>query len=102
MEVTLHHYLVVSSILFVLGLISMISRRNVIGVLLGIELIMNAAGLNFVAFSRYIAANLSGQIFTLFIIVIAASEVVVALAIVLRIYQNRATVNVEDVGDMKC
>ncbi|MBI4041718.1 MAG: NADH-quinone oxidoreductase subunit NuoK [Deltaproteobacteria bacterium] len=102
MAVGLSHFLMVSGLLFVLGIISMISRRNMIGVLLGIELIMNAAGLNFIAFSRYIAQDLSGHIFTLFILIIAASEAVVALAIVLRIYQNRATISVEAVGEMKC
>jgi len=102
MTIGLYHYLTVSSILFVLGVIAILSRRNAIGILLGIELVMNAAGINFVAFSRYVASDLSGQIFSLFIIVIAASEVVVALAILLRIYMNRQTIDIEDVGEMKC
>ena len=102
MTIGLFHYLTVSSILFVLGIIAILSRRNAIGILLGIELVMNAAGINFVAFSRYVASDLSGQIFSLFIIVIAASEVVVALAILLRIYMNRQTIDIEDVGEMKC
>ncbi|OGQ13549.1 MAG: NADH-quinone oxidoreductase subunit K [Deltaproteobacteria bacterium RIFCSPHIGHO2_02_FULL_40_11] len=102
MTIGLFHYLTVSSILFALGIIAILSRRNAIGILLGIELVMNAAGINFVAFSRYVASDLSGQIFSLFIIVIAASEVVVALAILLRIYMNRQTIDIEDVGEMKC
>ena len=102
MTIGLLHYLTVSGILFALGITAILSRRNAIGILLGIELVMNAAGINFVAFSRYVAADLSGQIFSLFIIVIAASEVVVALAILLRIYMNRQTIDIEDVGEMKC
>src|SRR3989338_4666336 len=102
MTIGLFHYLTVSSILFALGIIAILSRRNAIGILLGIELVMNAAGINFVALSRYVASGLSGQIFSLFIIVIAASEVVVALAILLRIYMNRQTIDIEDVGEMKC
>ncbi|HBQ20704.1 MAG: NADH-quinone oxidoreductase subunit K [Deltaproteobacteria bacterium GWA2_38_16] len=102
MTVELHHYLILSSILFVLGIIGIISRKNSIGILMGIELVMNACGINFVAFSKYIASDFSGQIFALFIFVIAAAEVVVALAIVLRIYQNKATIDIEEVKDLKC
>jgi len=102
MAVTLHHFLFVSSFLFILGVIAILSRRNTIGILMGIELVINAAALNFVAFSRYIAANLSGQVFALFLIVIAAAEAVVALAIIIRIYQNQATVDIEDSKELKC
>jgi len=69
---------------------------------MGIELVLISASLNFVAFSKYVAMDLSGQIFTLFIFVISVSESVVALAIVLRIYQNRASVEIDDSGDLKC
>ncbi len=100
--VDLRHYLVLSAILFVLGIIGILSRKNSVGILMGIELVMNSAGINFVAFSKYVAADLSGQIFALFIFVIAASEVVIALAIILRIYQNKTTVDIEDIKDLKC
>jgi len=100
--VDLRHYLVLSAILFVLGIIGILSRKNSVGILMGIELVMNSAGINFVAFSKYVASDLSGQIFALFIFLIAASEVVVALAIILRIYQNKTTIDIEEVKDLKC
>ena len=80
---------------------TVLTRRNAIGVLMGIELILNGAGLNFVAFSRFLqpvqtASLLSGQVFTLFIIAIAAAEVAVALAIVLALYSRMKTIDVED------
>jgi len=80
---------------------TVLTRRNAIGVLMGIELILNGAGLNFVAFSRFLqpvqtTSLLSGQVFTLFIIAIAAAEVAVALAIVLALYSRMKTIDVED------
>ncbi|MEK7791205.1 MAG: NADH-quinone oxidoreductase subunit NuoK [Deltaproteobacteria bacterium] len=102
LHVELKHYLVLSSILFVLGILSIISRKNSIGVLMGIELVLISASINFVAFSKYIAMDLSGQVFALFLFIISVSEAIVALAIVLRIYQNRASVDMDDVGDLKC
>ena len=100
--VSLKHYLVVSAVLFALGILGITSRKNSIGILMGIELVLISAGINFVAFSKYVAMDLSGQIFTLFIFVISVSEAVVALAIILRIYQNRASVEIDDTGEMKC
>jgi len=102
MHVELKHYLILSSLLFVLGILGIISRKNSIGVLMGIELVLISASINFVAFSKYIAADLSGQIFALFLFVISVSEAVVALAIVLRIYQNMTSVDMDDIGDLKC
>ncbi len=102
LHVELKHYLVLSSVLFVLGILGIISRKNSIGVLMGIELVLISASINFVAFSKYIAMDLSGQIFTLFLFVISVSEAIVALAIVLRIYQNKASVDMDDIGDLKC
>jgi NADH-quinone oxidoreductase subunit K len=85
---------------------TVLTRRNAIGVLMGIELILNGAGLNFVAFSRFLqpsqtASLLSGQIFTLFIIAIAAAEVAVALAIVLALYTKMKTIDVEDFKELR-
>ena len=83
----LHGYLAVGACLFVLGCVAVMFRRNAIGILLGIELMLNGAGLNFVIFSKYRAAAIDGQIVSLFIILIAAAEAAVALAIILRFYR---------------
>jgi NADH:ubiquinone oxidoreductase subunit K len=98
---SLQSFLIVSSLLFCLGMFTVLTRRNAIGILMGIELILNGAGLNFVAFSRFLqpsqtASLVSGQVFTLFIIAIAAAEVAVALAIVLALYSRTKTIDVED------
>jgi NADH:ubiquinone oxidoreductase subunit K len=92
----LHGYLIVSGVLFVLGVLGVLWRKNSIGILLGIELILNAAGLNFIIFSKYRTATVDGQLVTLFIILIAAAEAAVALAIILRFYRLRETI---DAGD---
>ena len=98
MEVTLNHYLIVGAILFVCGIVCMASKRNAIGVLMGVELVLNAANVNFVAFSRYTKLGLDGQVFSLFVIVLAAAEAAVALAIALNFYNNHLTIDV-DRGD---
>jgi len=91
------HYLLVSAVSFGLGLMIVITRRNAIAVLMGIELMINGAGLNFVAFARFSAtSSLDGQIVTLFAIVIAAAEAALALAIVLNVFNNLDTVQVDD------
>lgn len=97
----LHGYLFIGAVLFVLGLIGVLSRRNAIGILLGVELILNAAGLNFVAFSKYRTAALDGQIVTLFITLIAAAEAAVALAIILRVYRMRETIDAKTVNELR-
>ena len=93
--IVLEHYLVVAAMLFCLGLLAGATRRNAITVLMGVELILNAANLNLVAFSRYSDTNISGQVFAVFVIVLAAAEAAVALAIVLNIYRNYQMVNVD-------
>lgn len=100
-EVGLQHFLVLSAILFVLGSFAMLTRRNAIGVLMGIELILNSAALNFVAFTRYGGVNLGGQMAAMFIIVIAAAEAAVALAIVVNIYRTFHSVNVSKVSTLR-
>ena len=97
----LNNYLYISAILFSLGTIAVMTRRNGIAVLMGVELILNAANLNFVAFSRFGGMNMDGHIFSLFVIVLAAAEAAVALAIVINIYNNLNTINVEDAAMMK-
>jgi len=101
MHVTLTHFLVLASVLFVLGLVNLATRKNAIGVLLGVELILNAANLNLVAFSRYGIGGIEGQVFTVFVIALAAAETVVALAIVLAIFHHYRTVDVDQVSKMR-
>jgi len=85
-EIALQHYLVVSAALFSLGVLGVLTRRNAINVLMGIELILNSANVNLVAFSRYGQGDLSGQMFAIFTIILAAAEAAVALAIVLNVF----------------
>ncbi|MBI2027881.1 MAG: NADH-quinone oxidoreductase subunit NuoK [Deltaproteobacteria bacterium] len=97
----LHFYLTISACLFTLGTIAIFWRNNLIAILMGVELVLNASGLNFVAFSKYTSASLHGQIFALFIIVIAAAEAAVALALVLRFYQSSSSVDVETANKLR-
>jgi len=87
-QISLVHYLTVAAVLFGFGVLTVLTRRNAVGVLLGVELILNAAALNFVAFNHFVAGGISGQVFAVFIIVLAASEAAIALAIVLTVYRN--------------
>jgi NADH-quinone oxidoreductase subunit K len=97
----LTHFLVLSALLFSLGVFAILTRRNAIMVLMGIELVLNAANINFVAFSRYSVPGFDGQAVALFVIILAAAEAAIALAIVLNIYQNFNTVNVDDLNKLK-
>ena len=101
MHFGLQHYLIVSAILFSLGLFGVVTRRNAVMVLMGVELILNSANINFVAFSRYGMLGLDGQAIAVFVIVLAAAEAAIALAIVLNIYQKFNTVNVDDINALK-
>ncbi len=100
MNVGLEHYLVVSIILFCLGLLGVIVRRNLLVIYLGLELMLNAANLALVAFSRF-NNNLDGQVFVFFIITVAAAEVAVGLALIVALYRKRQTAHVEDLTMMK-
>ena len=100
-HVTLIHFLFISAILFSFGVYAVITRRNAIMVLMGIELILNAANINFIAFGRYSGINLDGQMASVFVIILAACEAAVALAIVLNIYQQFHTVNVDEIDSLK-
>jgi NADH-quinone oxidoreductase subunit K len=101
MTVPLEGFLVVSGLLFSLGILCVVIRRNAINVLMGIELIFNSANLNLVAFSRFGGAPLPGQVFAVFVIMIAAAEVSVALAIVIMIYKHFRNVNLDSVQYLK-
>ena len=99
---SLYSYLAISSILFSLGVYGVMTRRNAVAILMGIELILNASGLNFVAFNRFSGIqSLDGQVFTIFIIVLAAAEAAVALAIIINLYKNYETINVDHANTMK-
>jgi NADH-quinone oxidoreductase subunit K len=101
-EITLNHYLVLGALLFVCGVLCMATKRNAIGVLIGVELVLNGANVNFVAFARYNPAfTVEGQVFALFVIVMAAAEAAVALAIVLNFYNNHMTVDVDTAEELK-
>lgn len=99
--ISLASYLIISLILFVTGLIVMIARKNIVAILLGIELVLNAAALNFVAYSRYVTNNLDGHIFSLFIIIVAAAEAAVGLAIVIRFFQIKETIHVDEATQLR-
>lgn len=94
LSVGLKHYLVVGAALFGLGLLTVATRRNAVAILMGVELILNGAGLNFVAFAKYAHGGIAGQVFALFIILLAAAEACIALAIVLAIFRNFKDVDV--------
>ena len=101
-SVGLFPFLVLGAILFVCGVICMATKRNAIGVLIGVELVLNGANINFVAFSRYSQAfQVEGMVFALFVIVMAAGEAAVALAIVLNFYNNHTTVDVDSAEELK-
>jgi NADH-quinone oxidoreductase subunit K len=100
-NVQLAHFLIVSAVLFSLGIYGIATRRNAILVLMGVELVLNAANINFVAFSRYGGMNLDGQAIAVFVIILAAAEAAVALAIVLNIYHRFSTINVDEVSHLK-
>jgi NADH-quinone oxidoreductase subunit K len=91
----LEHYLTVGAILFSLGLYTVLTRRNAISVLMGVELVLNSANINYVAFSHYTSANVEGQIYAIFVIMLAAAEAAVGLAIVLAIFRIFHTIDVE-------
>ena len=100
MTVGLEHYLVVSVLLFCLGLMGVIVRRNLLIIYMSLELMLNAANLALVAFSRF-NHNLDGQMFVFFIITVAAAEVSVGLALIVALYRKRQTAHVEDLTTMK-
>lgn len=100
-DVQLAHFLIVGAILFSLGIFGILTRRNAVMVLMGIELVLNAANINLVAFSRYGGMKLDGQAAAVFIIILAAAEAAIALAIVLNIYHRFQTINVDDISNLK-
>lgn len=98
--VSLNHYLLLSAILFSIGVVGVLLRRNVIMIFMCIELMLNAVNLTFVAFSRYLN-NLDGHLFVLMVMTVAAAEAAVGLAIVIAIFRNKPTVNVDEINLLK-
>ena len=99
--VPLQHFLVVGLLLFALGLYTVLTRKNAIGILMGVELILNAANINYIAFARYSGATIDGQVFAIFVIMLAAAEAAIGLAIVLGIYQNFDSIDVEATDSLR-
>lgn len=99
--ISLTSYLFISLLLFVCGLTVMIARKNIIAMLLGIELIFNSAALNFAAYTRFVNHNLDGHIVSLFIIIIAAAEAAVGLAIVIRFFQIKESIHIDDATQLQ-
>ncbi len=100
--ITLQHYLVLAAALFCIGLYTALVKKNALAVLMGVELMLNAANLNLIAFNRFISPEkLSGQVFAIFVIVVAAAEVAVGLAIILTLYRNRKSTTVDDLDLLK-
>jgi len=98
----LNQYLILGALLFVSGVTCMAVKRNAIGVLMGVELVLNGANVNFVAFARYNPAfQLEGQVFALLVIVLAAAEAAIALAIVLNFYNNHTSVDIDTADDLR-
>jgi NADH:ubiquinone oxidoreductase subunit K len=106
MAMTVYHYIILSAGLFCIGLYGAMTRRNAVGVLMAFELMLNSVNINMIAFARYILPKtqnffISGQIFAIFIIVIAAAETAVGLALVINIYRNMDKINVDEVDMLK-
>jgi NADH-quinone oxidoreductase subunit K len=101
LDIGLRHFLFVSLIVFVLGLYCVLTRKNAIGILLGVELILNSANINYIAFSHFSSGNYDGQVFAIFVIMLAAAEAVIGLAIVLGIYQNFSSIDIEAVDSLQ-
>jgi NADH-quinone oxidoreductase subunit K len=95
--ITTTHYMVLSAALFTLGIVGVMTRRNVIIVLMSIELMLNAVNINLVAFSHQLQ-NVIGQVFAVFIVVVAAAEAAVGLGIILAFYRNKETVNIDEMN----
>jgi NADH-quinone oxidoreductase subunit K len=101
MSIGLTHFLILGAIVFCLGLYGIITRKNAVMVLMGLELVLNSANINFVAFAKYGGMNIEGHVAAIFVILLAACEAAVALAIILNIYQNYKHVNVDEIDKMK-
>lgn len=101
LQVGLEHFLIVSALLFSMGIYAIVTRKNAVMVLMGVELILNSANINFIAFAKYGNYDFSGQIIALFVIILAAAEAAIALAIVLNLYKTFVNVNIDEIDNLK-
>lgn len=102
LTIGLTHFLVVGAVLFCAGIFTMMTKRNAIGILIGVELVLNSAGVNLIAFDRYLGqGRMDGQITALFIIVLAAAEAALAVGICINVYKNLATVDVDSADKLQ-
>ena len=102
MEIPLSWYLVVAAVLFCIGIYGVLARRNAVGILMGVELMLNAVNINLVAFWRYLnPTDVAGQAFALFVLVVAAAEAVVGLALIISVYRNRTDIDAENINILK-
>jgi len=100
--IPIHYFLILATIMFFAGIYGFLTRRNLITILMSVELILNSVNINFMAFNRYLYPHkLEGMFFSLFVIAVAACEAAVAIAIIINIYRRFTTINVEDVNGMK-
>lgn len=99
-QVTTSHYIVLSALIFAIGLFGVVTRKNAVVILMGLELMLNAANLAFVAFSRH-HGNLQGQVFTFFVIAVAAAEAAVALSILIALFRLKGSVTLDDATELK-
>lgn len=101
-DIPIHYFLIVATIMFFIGVYGFLTRRNLITILMAVELILNSVNINFVAFNKYLYPDrLQGHFFTLFVIAVAAAEAAVAIAIIINIYRNFKSINVEETDKMK-
>jgi NADH-quinone oxidoreductase subunit K len=101
LNIGLNHYLVVSALLFGFGVLTVATRRNAVAILMGVEMILNAANINFVAFSHFVEGKVGGQVFAVFVILLAAAEAAIALAIVLAIFRGFRTIDTNETATLK-
>lgn len=100
--IPLYFFLILATIMFFVGIYGFLTRRNLITILMSVELILNSVNINFMAFNRYLFPHkMDGMFFSIFVIAVAASEAAVAIAIIINIYRRFSTINVEDVNEMK-
>jgi NADH-quinone oxidoreductase subunit K len=102
MAIPLSWYLIVAAVLFCIGIYGVLARRNAVGILMGVELMLNAVNINLVAFWRYLnPTDVAGQAFALFVLVVAAAEAVVGLALIISVYRNRTDIDAESINILK-
>jgi len=101
LDIGLTHYLLLAAAMFSLGILAMVARRNAIGILIGVELVLNSANVNLVAFGRFTDAGLQGPVFAVFIVMLAAAEAAIALALLLNLFERTGSVSLDQADELK-